>query len=208
MNWYFIHPALMRYLTDSEAWTQPEQAATHDLSSLIFRPVQANDVDLILEMHQRLSAETIYNRYLSPRLPTRQEIVRLCELGEANGRVLVAVAAGKRTAVVGLAYYIVSEAHVAETALLVEDRYQGQGLGKQLLHQLACLALVQGIYYFDALVLPSNKPMLHLLHHVGLVIQNRLDYGTREMRVQLTAVPPSAPFEAQKPQKAIALPAR
>lgn len=191
MNWFAIDPKLMRQLLNITAWNGTGQAAATP-GSLIVRPAQTNDVDLLLEMHQRLSEETVYNRYLSPRIPTRQEMMQICQLGGENGRVLVAATAGRKPAIVALAYYIVSDKETAEVALLVEDGYQGQGLGKRLLHQLVCLAIVQGIHYFDAFVLPANRPMLHLLHNAGLVVQNRLGYGTREMRVQLTAVSPSA----------------
>lgn len=188
MDWFAINPKLMRYLTEIKAWDGSGQAPHGTLAALIFRPVQADDVEFILEMHQRLSEETIYSRYHSPRVPTRQEIIQICQLAGVNGRAIVAAIAGKKPAIVGMAYYIASGPDTAETALLVEDRYQGQGIGKRLLCQLTCLAMAQGICFFDAYVLPANKPMLHLLHSTGLVVHNWLGYGAREMRVQLTAV--------------------
>lgn len=188
MDWSAIHPRFMRYLTNRIA--TPGEAQADSLASLIFRPVQANDVDLILEMHQRLSDDTLFNRYFSPRVPTKQEITQICQLTGENGRAIVAVVTGKTSAIVGMAYFIVSGKDTAEPALLVEDRYQAQGIGKQLFQELTSLAIVQGICFFDALVLPGNQTMIHLLHNAGLVIQNRLGYGTREMQIQLTAVRP------------------
>lgn len=188
MDWFSINPKFMRYLTDVAAWPGSEQANYLTLASLIFRPAQADDVELIVEMHQRLSEETIYNRYHYPRVPAWQEIAQICRLADGNGRAIVAATGGKKPAIVGMAYYIISGLEIAEMALLVEDRFQGQGIGTRLLHQLTELAVAQGICFFDAYVLPSNKPMIHLLHSTGPVVHNRLDYGAREMRVQLTAV--------------------
>jgi RimJ/RimL family protein N-acetyltransferase len=192
MDWFTINPKLMRYLTDIAAWPATGQAVSPRLASLIFRPVQAEDVDLIVEMHQRSSERTIYSRYHSPRVPTRQEIAQICQLNGENGRAIVAAIGGKNPAVVGLAYYMLSAPDTAEPALMVEDRYQGQGIGKHLLHQLTAQAIAQGICVFEAFVLPTNKPMLHLLHQTGQVVQNKLVYGAREMRIQLTAVRPWA----------------
>jgi len=190
MDWFTINPKYIRYLTDFAAWSGNGQAVSPRLTSLIFRPVQIEDVDLIVEMHQRSSERTIYSRYHSPRVPTRPEIVQICQLNGENGRAIVAAVGGKKPAVVGLAYYILSASDTAEPALMVEDRYQGQGVGKRLLNQLTELAVAQGICFFEAYVLPTNKSMIHLLHKIGLVVQNKLDYGTREMRIQLTAVSP------------------
>ncbi|MAU00857.1 MAG: hypothetical protein CL608_27245 [Anaerolineaceae bacterium] len=192
MDWFTINPKFIRYFTDIITWPDTGQAIWPNLASLIFRPVQAEDVDLIVEMHERSSAQTIFSRYHSPRVPTRQEIAQICQLNGENGRAIVAAIGGKNPAVVGLAYYIASAPDTAELALLVEDRYQGQGVGKQLLHQLTATAVAQGIHVFEAFVLPTNKPMLHLLHQTGQVMQNKLVYGAREMRIQLKAVSPWA----------------
>ncbi|MBK8903450.1 MAG: GNAT family N-acetyltransferase [Anaerolineaceae bacterium] len=199
MDWFAMDPLLMRYLGQTAPWANFDQAAA-SRTALIFRPVQAEDADLIVAMHQRLSEETVFRRYHSPRVPTRREIDQICQLSGENGRTLAATVSGKNTAVVGLAYYVVSAANTAEMALLVEDRYQGQGIGKRLLQQLVALAVAQGICYFDAFVLPTNKAMLHLLEQTGPMVYNRLGYGARELRIQLTAVPTfNLVWEPQKP---------
>ncbi len=205
MDWFAINPRFMRNLTKVAAWPGAEQASYLTEASLILRPVQADDVAFILEMHQRLSAKSIYHRYHSPRIPTKQEITQICQLAAENGRAVVAAVGGKKPAIVGLAYYIVAGLETAEVGLLVEDRFQGQGIGKRLLYQLATLAVTQGICFFDAYVLPSNKPMIHLLHNIGLVVHNRLDYHAREMRIRLTAVgafdPAHEPAEVEAVRK-------
>ena len=190
MDWFAINSKLMRFLTDITAGPNTATAVSHAPASLIYRPAQAEDVDLIIAMHQRSSERSIYSRYHSPRVPTRQEIAQICQLNGENGRAFVAAIGGKTPAVVGLAYYIVSDSETAEPALMVEDRYQGQGVGKHLLQQLTETAVAQGICFFEAFVLPTNKPMLHLLQQIGLVVQNKLTFGAREMRIQLTAVSP------------------
>ena len=188
MNWFAINPNLERYLADLGTWANAGQAISPTASSLIFRSVQIDDVDLIIEMHERSSERTIFSRYHSPRIPTRQEITQICQLEGKNGRAVVAAIAGKKPQVVGMAYYINVDVETAEVALLVEDSFQGQGVGKRLLCWLTELALAQGIVFFEAFVLPTNKPALHLLQQMGRVVQNKLVYGARELQIELTAV--------------------
>ena len=188
MNWFAINPNLERYLADLGTWANAGQAISPTASSLIFRSVQIDDVDLIIEMHERSSERTIFSRYHSPRIPTRQEITQICQLEGKNGRAVVAAIAGKKPQVVGMAYYINVDVETAEVALLVEDSFQGQGVGKRLLCWLTELALAQGIVFFEAFVLPTNKPALHLLQQMGRVAQNKLVYGARELQIELTAV--------------------
>ena len=188
MNWFAINPNLERYLADLGTWANAGQAISPTTSSLIFRSIQIDDVDLIIEMHKRSSERTIFSRYHSPRIPTRQEITQICQLEGKNGRAVVAAIAGKKPRVVGMAYYINVDVETAEVALLVEDSFQGQGVGKRLLCWLTELALAQGIVFFEAFVLPTNKPALHLLQQMGRVVQNKLVYGARELQIELTAV--------------------
>ncbi len=158
------------------------------------RPTTAVDVDLVWQLHQHLSSDSIYKRYHSPRVPSRAEMAEMCGLNEENacteqsrsGRSFIAIAPGK-TQIAGMAYYITQSANpqTAEPALLVADAFQGQGIGRRLMKYLVEQAVTQGIRYFDALVLPSNGSMIHLLNNSGRLIENRLLYGAREMRVQL-----------------------
>lgn len=178
MDFFAMNSAVMNsFLAESDKW----QTLT-DVDIRLGRP---DDVELILEMHQRLSEESIYKRYHAPRLPTPEEVAQMCQLNGRNGRLLVAVLPGRRPTIVGMAYYIWSEESVAETAFLVEDRFQGQGIGKRLIQALVQQAVAQNIQFFDAQVLPTNRPMIHLLHQTGQLVFNKLGYGTREMRVRL-----------------------
>jgi len=166
----------------------PDTAVYSTPAPVTIRQAQMDDVDLILEMHQRLSPDSLYNRYHSPRLPTKEEIEKICALDSEHGRALVAVHTRVEYQIVGMAYYVKTAPTVADTAFLVEDRFQGQGIGRRLMQQLSQLAVVRGIRFFDALVLPANQRMIYLLHHTGQLVYNRLDFGAREMRVQLGTI--------------------
>jgi len=154
-------------------------------ASVTIRPVQADDVEPILEMHQRLSSHTLYNRYHADRLPTRQEIEQLVYINGENGRALVAAIPGTTPKIVGLAYYIVIGDGTAETAFLVEDLYQGQGIGRRLMQALTQIAANEDICIFNARVLSTNRPMLHLLNTSGRLIDKKLDFGAFELKVDI-----------------------
>ena len=157
-------------------------------ASLTIRPVLIDDVDLILEMHFRLSKDSLYKRYHIARQPTRQEIERIANLDNESGRVMVAAIQGVKPKIVGLAYYVVTGTDTAETAFLVEDMYQGQGIGRRLMRALTHAAAAQDICYFNARVLPTNQSMIHLLYKNGRVVHKKRDYGAFEIRLDICAL--------------------
>jgi RimJ/RimL family protein N-acetyltransferase len=62
---------------------------------------------------------------------------------------------------------------IAEVAFTIEEKYQGQGLSRQLLAILIELARSQGIRQFEAEVLSGNTSMLKVFEHSGLPISKR-----------------------------------
>ena len=152
---------------------QPRPAA-----QVLIRPATPADVQPILEMHERLSADTLYLRYLVPYRPVYlpAHVQEICSRPAGAGAALVAVSGGE---VIGFGYYVVDAARpdTAEPALLIEDRYQGLGLGRRLFTQLLAAARKQGIAYFDAFAHSSNRRMLRLLRHSGREIDRTLDGG-------------------------------
>jgi ribosomal protein S18 acetylase RimI-like enzyme len=154
-------------------------------TSPIIRSARTEDIDLILEMHHRLSDDSLYKRYHFIRIPSRQEIERIVELNGKNGSVFVAAMPGPKPKIIGFAFYVATNENTAETAFLVEDRYQGQGIGRRLLSCLTQTAIAKDICFFDARVLPTNTPMIHLLRKSGRLVHNILDYGAYEMRMNI-----------------------
>jgi GNAT superfamily N-acetyltransferase len=155
---------------------------------VFIRPVQQDDVEQILAMHRRLSNDSLYNRYHIARIPTRQEIERIIELDGEKGRVMIATVSGRVSKIVGMAYYIVTDEGTAETAFLVEDLYQGQGIGRRFMNALSQAAKAESICFFDSRVLPSNKAMLRLLYLSGQLVHKKRDYDAFEMRTDICQV--------------------
>lgn len=92
--------------------------------------------------------------------------------------------------VVALAQYEVFEPFelgLAEVAVVVEDAYQGQGLGSFLCGSLAAHARAHGIKAFTCDVHCMNSRMLHLISRSGLNSTRRRQKGVIEIRVDLAS---------------------
>jgi acetate---CoA ligase (ADP-forming) len=65
----------------------------------------------------------------------------------------------------------------AEVALVIDDAFQGRGLGTLLLGQLAESARAQGVELFTAQVLPGNYQMIQVFRDSGLAVRIRSEPG-------------------------------
>ena len=75
----------------------------------------------------------------------------------------------------------------AEYAALVEDRWQGHGVGAELTRELIEQARDNGVLSFYALVKGKNKSMLSVLRHLDLPEQERVDEGEKLVEVELAS---------------------
>ena len=73
----------------------------------------------------------------------------------------------------------------AEYAALVEDRFQGRGLGIGLTRQLIEAARERGIGRLHALVLRENEAMLGLLRSLDLPERQRWEDGLEHVEIDL-----------------------
>jgi GNAT superfamily N-acetyltransferase len=130
------------------------------------RPVQPEDEAGFYRLWPRLSRETVYRRFHSPlhRLP-RETVRRLVQVDHDLREAVVADIGGE---VVGVARYDRSPADptTAEFAILVEDAWQGLGVGRQLLAQLIDLARDRGVAVLTATVQPDNERVLGLIRRL------------------------------------------
>jgi RimJ/RimL family protein N-acetyltransferase len=81
----------------------------------------------------------------------------------------------------------------AEIALVVQDGWQGRGLGTVLLTALLDHGSSRGLSRFRAYVLATNDRMLRLIEKVGVVTERSLDQGVASLR--FTPRPPRPPSE-------------
>ena len=130
------------------------------------RPVQLDDEPRFYRLWPRLSRETVYRRFHAPLhgLP-RDAVHRLVDVDHDLREAVVADVGGE---VVGVARYDRSpdDPSTAEFAVLVEDAWQGVGLGRQLILELLRLAAERGVRMLTATVQADNDRMLGLLRRL------------------------------------------
>ncbi len=158
-----------------------------DGTPVVLRPMRPGDVPFVLEMHDRVSAEALYFRYLHPYHPTVEEIDRLARMEEKEGAAFVAVTQEPVERVIGVALYCIEQENptVAEPAFLVEDQFQGQGVGQALAQLMVGHASENGVRAFDALVHSANRKMMRLFEQSGLPFQAKFSYGAFEVHAIL-----------------------
>jgi GNAT superfamily N-acetyltransferase len=151
------------------------------------RPVRPDDDERLVRMWPRLSPETVYRRFHAPlRSLPRATVRHLVDVDHDLREAVVAEIGGE---VVGVARYDRSpvEPASAEFAVVVEDAWQGLGIGRQLLTELTDLAVRRGVRRLTATVQHDNQRMLHLLRR--LLPDPRLvrDVGVYEVESRLPA---------------------
>jgi RimJ/RimL family protein N-acetyltransferase len=177
-----------------------------DGSEIIIRPIRYEDSAALMDMHHRLSRKSLYYRYLGLSKPRQEEIDALCRMGGERGAVLIATMKDSPETIIGIAHYELDPDQgpgVAEPAILVEDRYQGKGLGSLLFHELIRLAQRRGVSEFRAVIHPDNNPSRSLLYKSRYPVEERPDYGVIHAKIDLKSrpqvAPPSAPSGVRAP---------
>jgi RimJ/RimL family protein N-acetyltransferase len=151
---------------------------------LRLRLIRPDDEPRLIALYERLSQHTAYQRFFTAmrRLPidwahflanvdyqTRLAIV--VERHNPDGPEVIAVARYEQTA----------DPAVAEVAFVVQDGWQGKGLGRTLLLELLAAAAARGIQRFRAYVLADNHRMLRLLSRHTRILERRIDAGVADL---------------------------
>ena len=151
-----------------------------------FRLIRPDDADRIKDLFYGLSEESIYFRFLTPlRSLQRQTLQDFYNVDQARDISVVAVIRPDEEAeseqIIGAGRYLLNRStNEAEFALLVQDEYQGRGVGTFLLNHLIRIAKSKGVDAFIAYVHPQNQPMIRFLHKTGKVIESNLSIQDEE----------------------------
>jgi RimJ/RimL family protein N-acetyltransferase len=148
------------------------------------RPIVPGDEPALRALFDRLSPETVRQRFFRywRRLPD-DWFHHFANVDYVGRLALVAeVDRPEGPRVVGVARYEPGEQEGrAEVAVVVEDAWQGRGIGRRLLTELLAEAQARGIRRFHADVLADNQRMLALIRQVGEVESVRVEFGVAEI---------------------------
>jgi AcrR family transcriptional regulator/RimJ/RimL family protein N-acetyltransferase len=153
------------------------------------RLARPDDADEVAAMHDRSSERTRYLRYVTTTQWREAQLHRLA--GGHRGATLVAVDVSSRIVGLGNIFPETSdpEGRSAELALIVEDAFQGRGVGTVLMRHEVALARRLGFSEVVAVVLAENTGMLRLLEHSGLDWTSTIDSGVATWRAPLDEGP-------------------
>lgn len=121
----------------------------------------------------------------------------------ADGLTLVVtIGDGEDGKIIGVAGYTEHAPNEAEIAFLVEDEYQGKGVGTLLLERLAMAAERNGIERLTAYVLPDNVKMIQVFKDSGFEVVSTSEEG--EMHISLDIEPTERSVEEAERRDQIA----
>ncbi len=153
-----------------EGLTYKEHVLLKNGQGLIFRPADLSDIPKVESFMTRVSRESLRMRFMASISQVSADVItQLCSGNfKMSGCLLALTGEGDESKVVGLGNYIAGgNSTSAEVAFLIEDGYQGKGIGTLLLERLAGLAAANGFVEFEAEVLPDNQPMINVFKSSG-----------------------------------------
>ena len=156
------------------------------------RPIRPDDAPRLQALYDRLSRHTAYQRFFTvmKRLPPdwarilatvdyRRRLALVVEFETLSGFDLIAVGRYEPT----------DEPDTAEVAFVVQDGWQGKGLGTLLFQEVLRAATARGVRRFRAWVLADNRRMLDLIARFGSVKERKTEQGVTEIIFEPRAQP-------------------
>ena len=151
------------------------------------REIRAEDAQALRRLVGRSSERSIELRFFGPMQELSEEKAR--RFAEVDGKdrfALVALDPEDEDEIVAVVRYErEGNTDGAEYAALVEDRFQGRGLGIGLTRRLIEAAQERGIKHLHALVLRENGRMLRLLRSLEFPERKLWENGLEHIEIDL-----------------------
>jgi acetyltransferase len=163
-----------------------EHVTTGPGIDIFIRPIRPEDAPLLVELFESLSPRSVYMRFFTPmkRLPSSM-VARFTQIDYDREIALVAISnAGGGEKILGVARVISStNLKQSEFAVAVGDRWQGQGIGAELLKRCLQIARQRQIEKVYGVVLAENRQMLSLGQKLGFKIKRLQGAGEYELTI-------------------------
>ncbi|HXP47811.1 MAG TPA: bifunctional acetate--CoA ligase family protein/GNAT family N-acetyltransferase, partial [Terriglobales bacterium] len=154
-----------------------------DGTAVTIRPIRPEDEPLIIKFHEKLSARSVYLRYFQPmKLSTRtahERLTRICFIDYDREMALVAERrdpAGGEPQILGVTR--LSKIHgtdSAESAVVILDEVQHQGLGTELVRRSLNVARAEKLKKVISNILPENLEMRAVCKRLGFSLHHEME---------------------------------
>ena len=177
-----IRPYPVRYISET---------SIADGTELTLRPIRPEDEPLLIQFHEALSDRSVHLRFfhamgLSART-AHERLRRRCFIDYDREIALVAEVRGEDgPAMAGIIRMNRAPGtDEAEFGMLIADRYQRQGLGRQLLDRLLEVARREDVRILRADILTENRGMQRICETAGFDLTSLPDQGTVHAKLDL-----------------------
>lgn len=161
------------------------QVILRDGSTALLRPTRPEDKELLVDFLSQVSQQTRVRRFFGEVSP-EQGAAHMLAANDPERRMALVVltGGGGEPRIIAHGEYVrgakgdggdEASADSAEVAFLVDDRYQGKGLGTLLLERLALIAVRQGIRRFYGPTEASNLQMREVFRSSGFPLEEDRD---------------------------------
>jgi acetyltransferase len=167
---FFASPASRRRRFERQPEALIETWRLSDGTRLVWRPVRPQDAALFDGFLGGLSRQTRFERFLGAvNQPTPTLLAQMTEVNVQHHEAFIAthVAGAVETMVADARFELGADGESADFALVVDDRWQGRGVGTHLLHLLAEAAARRGLRWLRGDVRDDNARMLRLMKRCG-----------------------------------------
>ena len=155
-----------------------------------FRAIKPSDEEAMRRLFYRFSKQTVFRRFLFPisTMPHNkmQEYVNV----DYNHMMSVVAVVGEpdQGTIIAEARYIKDKKSAyGDLAFVVDEKYQGCGVGSYLYEMLIRLAKDHGLKGFTAEVLQANQSMMKVFEKGILPIKTKLDSGLLRLTISFDA---------------------
>ncbi|MGJ3239750.1 MAG: GNAT family N-acetyltransferase [Anaerolineae bacterium] len=169
-----IRPYPQRYV---DTWE------SEDGVEFTIRPIRPEDEPLVVKFHESLSERTVQLRYFTPmnlrQRVSHERLTRIVFIDYDREMALVATRYNPKAdeyEIAGVGRLTKSHTQSeAEFAVIVSDRYQGQGIGRELMQRLIAVGREEHLHTITGYIQSENAGMINLAQQLGFDLETSED---------------------------------